>query len=108
MDRGRECGSGGRGGGGGGGGGPPHPAQLNPAHPTPPHSNPTHTEANPPLLQPPPVQWREDVKEVLLPAVAGNIDKFVLENWTREEKDACLAETATSFQMGGKLLSHIK
>lgn len=53
-------------------------------------------------------QWKEDVKEVLLPAVADDIDKFVLENWTREQKDACLAETAKSFEMGGKLLSHIK
>jgi hypothetical protein len=48
------------------------------------------------------------VKEVLLPAVADNIDKYVLENWSREQRDACLDETAKSFQMGGALLSHIR
>lgn len=52
-------------------------------------------------------QWPEgDVKAELLPALRGKIDAMA-DAWTREEKDQCLDETATSFKYGGSLLKYI-
>jgi len=53
-------------------------------------------------------QWPAgDVKEVLLPGLRGKIDAMAA-GWTREQKDACLAETAESFRGGGSLLTHVR
>ena len=53
-------------------------------------------------------QWSAgDVDKELLPGLRGKIDDMVGE-WSREQKDACLAETATSFRTGGSLLQHLK
>lgn len=48
-----------------------------------------------------------DVKQELLPALRGKIDEMAA-GWTREQKDACLNETAESFRGGGSLLTHIR
>jgi len=50
--------------------------------------------------------WDGDVDKVLLPALRLRIDELV-DTWTREQKDACLAQTADSFKFGGALLQHI-
>jgi len=52
-------------------------------------------------------KWDADPKEELLPTLRSKIDALVA-GWTREQKDACLAETANSFRTGGSLLSHLK
>jgi len=52
-------------------------------------------------------KWSDDPKEVLLPALRSKIDALV-DGWSREQKDACLAETARSFQYSGALLSHLR
>jgi heme oxygenase len=53
-------------------------------------------------------QWPAgDIKETLLPGLRGKIDAMAA-GWTREQKDACLAETAESFRGGGSLLTHIR
>ena len=78
--------------------------------------------------------WQKDGAEVdptdeLLPALRGKIGRHIaassysfassspnvlcvradgmVEDWTREQKDACLAQTADSFKFGGALLQHI-
>jgi len=56
-------------------------------------------------------KWQNDGAEVdptekLLPQLRGKIDGMV-ESWTREQKDALLAQTADSFKYGGALLQHI-
>jgi len=52
-------------------------------------------------------QWDGDVDKVLLPGLRSQIDAMVA-GWTREQKDACLAETANSFKTGGSLLTHLR
>lgn len=52
-------------------------------------------------------KWEADPKEELLPALRSKIDALVA-GWSREQKDACLDETATSFRTGGSLLTHLK
>jgi len=52
-------------------------------------------------------KWSDDPKEVLLPALRSKIDALV-GGWSREQKDACLGETARSFQFSGALLSHLR
>jgi len=53
-------------------------------------------------------QWeRGDPKEVLLPALREQIDNMAA-GWTREQKDACLAETAATFKGGGSLLKYLR
>merc|ERR1740136_283155 len=53
-------------------------------------------------------QWeRGDPKEVLLPALRDQIDAMA-NSWTREQKDACLAETAATFKGGGSLLTYLR
>lgn len=53
-------------------------------------------------------QWGgADPKEALLPGLRGKIDEMAL-TWSREEKDACLAETAASFRGGGSLMGSIR
>ena len=39
--------------------------------------------------------------------LAHAVDAMV-EGWTREQKDACIAETANSFKQGGALLGHLR
>ena len=52
-------------------------------------------------------QWdKGDVDKELLPALRGEIDALAA-TWTREQKDACLAQTADSFKYGGALLQHL-
>ena len=52
-------------------------------------------------------QWSKgDVDKELLPALRLQIDRLA-NTWSREQKDACLAETADSFKYGGALLQHI-
>jgi len=48
-----------------------------------------------------------DPKAELLPALRAKIDALA-DTWTREQKDACLAETAGSFRYSGSLLSHLR
>lgn len=50
-------------------------------------------------------QWEGDVRATL-DSVRQKIDDMATE-WTREEKDACLAETERTFQYGGSLLKSI-
>jgi heme oxygenase len=53
-------------------------------------------------------QWeRGDPKEELLPRLRDQIDRMA-SGWTREQKDACLAETAASFKGGGSLLKYLR
>jgi len=53
-------------------------------------------------------QWeRGDPKEELLPALRLQIDNMA-DTWTREQKDACLAETAATFKGGGSLLTYLR
>jgi len=53
-------------------------------------------------------QWHSgNVDKELLPALRSKIDAMV-EGWTREQKDACIAETANSFKQGGALLGHLR
>ena len=53
-------------------------------------------------------QWSEgDVDKELLPGLRTKIDALVA-TWSREQKDAVLAETAASFNGGGAMLSHIR
>lgn len=53
-------------------------------------------------------QWeRGDPKEELLPNLRGQIDRMAA-GWSREEKDACLAETAASFKGGGSVLKYLR
>jgi heme oxygenase len=53
-------------------------------------------------------QWeRGDPKEELLPALRQQIDNMAA-SWTREEKDACLAETAATFKGSGGLLNYLR
>lgn len=51
-------------------------------------------------------QWEGDVKELLGDATK----KFdeIANKWTREEKDAALAETGDAFKFGGSMLSYLK
>lgn len=52
-------------------------------------------------------QWEKgDVDKELLPALRSQIDAKAA-GWNREQKDACLAQTADSFKYGGALLQHI-
>jgi len=52
-------------------------------------------------------QWPAgDVDKELLPGLRAKIDAMAAE-WTREQKDLCLSETAGSFQQGGSLLQHL-
>ena len=46
-------------------------------------------------------------KEELLPSLRGKIDATA-ETWSREQKDACLAETANSFRYGGGMLAYLR
>jgi len=48
-----------------------------------------------------------DPKAELLPGLRAKIDALA-DTWTREQKDACLAETAGSFRYSGSLLSHLR
>jgi len=51
--------------------------------------------------------WQKgDVDKELLPGLRGKIDEMVA-GWSREQKDAVLAQTADSFKYGGALLQHI-
>jgi heme oxygenase len=53
-------------------------------------------------------QWeRGDPKDELLPALRLQIDNMA-DTWTREQKDACLAETAATFKGGGSLLTYLR
>jgi len=53
-------------------------------------------------------QWGgAEPKEELLPTLRAKIDAKAAE-WTREQKDACLAETAASFKGGGGLLTYLR
>lgn len=53
-------------------------------------------------------QWGgAEPKDELLPNLRGKIDA-VAEQWTREQKDACLAETAASFRSGGGMLAYLR
>lgn len=53
-------------------------------------------------------QWGgEEPKEALLPNLRAKID-MVAETWTREQKDACLVETAASFRYGGGMLGYLR
>ena len=53
-------------------------------------------------------QWeRGDPKEELLPKLREQIDNMA-GTWSREQKDACLAETAASFKGGGSLLRYLR
>lgn len=53
-------------------------------------------------------QWeRGDPKEELLPRLREQIDLKAAE-WTREQKDACLQETAASFKGGGSMLKYLR
>jgi heme oxygenase len=53
-------------------------------------------------------QWSGgNVDKELLPALRSKIDAMV-GGWTREQKDACIAETANSFKQGGALLAHLR
>jgi len=53
-------------------------------------------------------QWaRGDPKEELLPKLREQIDNMA-NTWSREQKDACLAETAASFKGGGSLLKYLR
>ena len=55
-----------------------------------------------------PLQFYEYEGELAghMEAVRGRINE-VAEGWSREEKDRCLAETAKSFELSGKLLKII-
>ena len=52
-------------------------------------------------------QWKGDPKEELLPALRTEIDATVA-TWSREQKDACLSETANSFKYGGGMLKYLR
>lgn len=53
-------------------------------------------------------QWGSaEPKEELLPTLRGKIDATA-ETWNREQKDACLAETARSFKFGGGMLAYLR
>lgn len=53
-------------------------------------------------------QWeRGDPKEELLPRLREQIDAMA-SGWTREQKDACLEETAASFKGGGSMLKYLR
>eukprot|EP00617_Octactis_speculum_P009805 CAMPEP_0185776436 /NCGR_PEP_ID=MMETSP1174-20130828/85667_1 /TAXON_ID=35687 /ORGANISM="Dictyocha speculum, Strain CCMP1381" /LENGTH=227 /DNA_ID=CAMNT_0028464389 /DNA_START=225 /DNA_END=908 /DNA_ORIENTATION=+ len=52
-------------------------------------------------------RWERGNVKQLLADVATSIDGLT-EDWTREEKDACLQETASAFQNGGALLGYLK
>jgi len=53
-------------------------------------------------------QWGGvDPKEELLPKLRAKIDAVAAE-WTREQKDACLNETANSFRYGGGMLAYLR
>jgi heme oxygenase len=52
-------------------------------------------------------RWEGDVKQELLPALRAKIDAMAA-GWTREQKDACLAQTAASFKYSGGLLGHLR
>ena len=43
----------------------------------------------------------------LLPALRTKIDEMAA-GWSREEKDACLDQTANSFRYSGGLLSYLR
>ena len=61
----------------------------------------------PPRPPPPPLLTRYDGDyKPLLDAVRASIDGLAA-GWTRDQKDACLNETAKSFQMSGALLRAI-
>lgn len=51
-------------------------------------------------------QWKGDVDKDLLPGLRSKIDALA-DTWTREQKDACLAQMADSFKYGGAPLQHI-
>jgi len=53
-------------------------------------------------------QWGgEEPKEALLPDLRDKIDA-IADAWSREQKDACLAETASSFKSGGAVLTYLR
>eukprot|EP00316_Scyphosphaera_apsteinii_P009865 CAMPEP_0119305488 /NCGR_PEP_ID=MMETSP1333-20130426/6485_1 /TAXON_ID=418940 /ORGANISM="Scyphosphaera apsteinii, Strain RCC1455" /LENGTH=255 /DNA_ID=CAMNT_0007308591 /DNA_START=100 /DNA_END=867 /DNA_ORIENTATION=+ len=53
-------------------------------------------------------QWSAgDVDTELKPRLESKIDSMGM-RWTREERDACIEETDTSFKCSGRLLDHIK
>jgi len=53
-------------------------------------------------------QWGgAEPKEELLPDLRDKIDA-VAETWSREQKDACLEQTANSFRYGGGMLGYLK
>jgi len=53
-------------------------------------------------------QWGgAEPKEELLPSLRDKIDA-VAETWTREQKDACLEQTAASFRYGGGMLAYLR
>lgn len=52
-------------------------------------------------------RWDNDPKIYLLPALRVKIDA-VAAAWTREQKNACISETAVSFKSVGRMLSYLK
>jgi len=53
-------------------------------------------------------QWGgAEPKEELLPSLRDKIDA-VAEQWSREQKDMCLEETAASFRYGGGMLAYLR
>ena len=54
-----------------------------------------------------PPSGKDSTKEELLPKLREQIDNMA-GTWNREQKDACLAETAASFKGGGSLLRYLR
>ena len=50
---------------------------------------------------------RSALPQELLPALRTKIDEMAA-GWSREEKDACLDQTANSFRYSGGLLSYLR
>lgn len=50
-------------------------------------------------------KWNGDVKE-LLNGARASIEQ-IASGWSREEKDACMAETPATFKWAGSLVKHI-
>lgn len=48
-----------------------------------------------------------DPKAELLPTLRSKIDA-VAEQWTREQKDMCLEETANTFRYGASMLAYLR
>ena len=85
---------------------PPRPSPLAPLAPSPPPSPPpprAHPMLSRALRIPPPPTRLPCHRPLLRPLrLPRQVD-----TWTREQKDACLAQTADSFKFGGALLQHI-